>query len=359
MLGMVASAIPGSALAQPALPSLKAAAALAGLHFGTDSDVRISDGIPGYSALITQQCDLLAPMLSWPYVSGKLGDVEPVREDPNTTFARNAGMKLTGGHLLWYLRMPPWFAGLDQSAAAQAVDRHVAQLAGHYSGQVYSWNVVNEAIETRPGRGDANGLRPTILGEKLGPDYIVRAFHSARTADPHALLLYNDGQFEMATPAQSLRRDALMRLLDVLQRAGAPIDGVGLQSHMVLDNAKFDAGIYRRFLRDVAGRGLKIVLTELDVQDKLGGPGFAQRDADVAACYTALLDAALDEPAVKAVIVWGLSDRYTWLTASYQANLGRPDGLPTRPLPFDAALAPKPAFYAIVEALRRAPKRAA
>ena len=359
VLSLIASAIPASALAQPALPSLKAAAAIAGLRFGTDSDVRISDGLPGYPALVAQQCDLLAAMLSWPYVAGKLGDAEPIREDPNIAFARNAGMQLTGGHLLWHLRMPQWFAGLDQSAATQAVNHHIAQLAGHYSGQVYSWNVVNEAIETRPGRGDANGLRPTILGEKLGPDYMVRAFHSARAADPRALLLYNDGQFEMATPAHGLRRDALMRLLDVLQRAGAPIDGVGLQSHMVLDDTRFDAVVYRRFLRDLAGRGLKIVLTELDVQDKLGGPGFAQRDAEVAACYTALLDAALDEQAVKAVVVWGLSDRYTWLTTSYQANLGRPDGLPTRPLPFDDALAPKPAFYAILAALRRAPQRSA
>ena len=359
VLGLIVSAMPASASAQPTLPSLKAVAAVAGLRFGTDSDIRISEAMPGYSALIAQQCNLLAPILSWPYVAGKLGEAEPIREDPNIAFARSAGMKLTGGHLLWYLRMPPWFSGLDQSAAAQTVDRHIAQLAGHYSGQAYSWNVVNEAIETRPGRGDANGLRPTILGEKLGPDYMTRAFHSARAADPHALLLYNDAMLEMATPAQGSRRDALMRLLDVLQRSGAPIDGVGLQSHMVLDGDRFDAGLYRRFLRELAGRGLKIVLTELDVQDKLGGPGFAQRDAEVAACYTALLDAALDEQAVKAVVVWGLSDRYTWLVASHQSNLGRPDGLPTRPLAFDDSLTPKPAFYAILAALRRAPKRPA
>ncbi len=377
VLGLIAAAVPACSLAQPASPglqaaatlpgppaaaaspSLKAAAAVAGLQFGTESDVRISDAMPGYGALIARQCGLLAPTLSWQYVAGKPGDAEPFREDPNIAFARAAGMKLTGGHLLWHLRMPPWFAGLDQPGAAMAVERHIAQMAGRYAGQTYSWNVVNEAIETRPGRGDANGLRPTVLGEKLGPDYMVRAFRSARAADPHALLLYNDAGFEMATPAQGLRRDALMRLLDVLQRAGAPIDGVGLQSHMVLDDARFDAGLYRRFLSDLAGRGLKIVLTELDVQDKLGGPGIAQRDAAVAACYTALLDAALDERAVKAVVVWGLSDRYTWLVSGEHANLGRPDGLPTRPLPFDDALAPKPAFQAILGAFQRAPKRSA
>ena len=132
-----------------------------------------------------------------------------------------------------------------------------------------------------------------------------------------------------------------------------------MQTHLVLDDTRFDPDLYRRFLREVASRGLRIVLTEMDVQDKRGGPDIKARDADVAARYTAVLDAALDEPAVKAVVVWGLCDRYTWLDGSQHPNLGRPDGLPTRPLPFDENLAPKPAFYAILEAFRRAPKRTA
>jgi endo-1,4-beta-xylanase len=349
------SSLSAAAVAQPAIPSLKEAAAAAGLGFGTDSDIRVTDGIPGYAALLARQCDLFAPTLSWSYVAGKQGAAEPVREDPNIAFARAAGMRLTGGHLLWYLRTPPWFADLDSTAARAAVEQHIAQMAGHYAGQVYSWNVVNEAIDTR--QGDANGMRRTILTEKLGPNYMSEAFRSARAADPHAMLLYNDAQFEMATRAQSARRDALMRLLDRLQHDGAPIDGVGLQSHIVLDDAPFDTAIYRRFLRDIAGRGLKIVLTELDVLDRNDGPSPAARDADVAARYTALLDVALDERATKAVVIWGMSDRYTWLVGVRQANLGRPDGLPTRPLPFDDMLAPKPAFYAIWNALRRAPKR--
>ena len=354
--GSLLTALPLPALGGAvSLPSLKDAAAPSGLAIGTDSDIRITDGIPGYAELIVRQCNLLAPVLSWAYVAGRPGEAEPVREDPNIAFARSAGLRLTGGHLLWYLRNPAWFSDLDPASARDAVARHIRQLAGHYAGQVYSWNVVNEAIDTR--RGGADGLRPTVLGEKLGPDYMAEAFRMARAADPNALLLYNDAQFEMATPVHAARRDALFRLLDKLQHANAPIDGVGLQSHLVLDDAVFDAGVYRRFLRDIAARGLKIVLTELDVLDKRGGPGIAARDADVAGRYTALLDAALDERAVKAVVLWGLSDRYTWLDGKRQANLGRPDGLPTRPLPFDDLLGPKPAFFAIIDALRRAPKR--
>ena len=357
LLGAMAASVPAAALAQPALPSLKAAAAAAGLGFGTDSDVRITEAMPGYAALIVQQCDLLAGNMSWSVTAGPQGAREPVREDPNVAFARAHGLRLTGMHLLWFKRVPPWFADLSPAAAQAAVNQHIAQLAGHYAGQVYSWNVLNEAIDTR--EGDANGLRRSVLTSKLGPNYAAEAFHAARAADPRALLLYNDYALEMATPTHAARRDALMRLLDGLQRAGAPIDGVGLQSHFVLDDAVFDAAVYQRLLHDIASRGLKIVLTELDVLDKRGGSGIAARDADVAARYTAVLDVALAQPAVKAVVLWGLCDRYTWLVASNQANLGRPDGLPTRPLAFDDALAPKPAFFAILNALKRAPMRPA
>jgi GH35 family endo-1,4-beta-xylanase len=43
----------------------------------------------------------------------------------------------------------------------------------------------------------------------------------------------------------------------------------------------------------------------------------------------------------------------------YFPQFKRPDGLPQRPLQFDAEFHPKPAFYAVLHALQRAPKRAA
>ena len=53
----------------------------------------------------------------------------------------------------------------------------------------------------------------------------------------------------------------------------------------------------------------------------------------------------LNEPAVIAVITWGLSDRYTWLS-DYAP---REDGLPVRPLPLDHELKLKQAWMAIAQ----------
>ena len=58
------------------------------------------------------------------------------------------------------------------------------------------------------------------------------------------------------------------------------------------------------------------------------------------------------------VVTWGLSDRHSWIVRreTNQAKW-RKDGLPSRPLPFDAELQPTPAFAAIAEAFAQAPYR--
>lgn len=58
-----------------------------------------------------------------------------------------------------------------------------------------------------------------------------------------------------------------------------------------------------------------------------------------------------------AVVTWGLCDKYTWLTPKRGKHFSRADGQPSRPLPFDEALNPKPAYDAILTAFQNAPPR--
>jgi endo-1,4-beta-xylanase len=83
------------------------------------------------------------------------------------------------------------------------------------------------------------------------------------------------------------------------------------------------------------------------------------RDRLVADAYRQFLDAALDEPAVKMVVTWGLSDRHSWIVRreTHQSKW-RSDGAPSRPLPFDADLKAKPAYEGIMNAFAHAPGRA-
>ena len=77
------------------------------------------------------------------------------------------------------------------------------------------------------------------------------------------------------------------------------------------------------------------------------------RDAAVADVYRRYLDVALSHRAVKAVMTFGLTDRYTWL----QEDMPREDGAARRPLPFDENLRPKPAYRALSRSLAAAPRR--
>ncbi len=280
----------------------------------------------------------------------------PSWEDPNIEFARQHAMHLTGAHMLWHKALPAYFEAADAGKPAQALAAaHIAMMARTYAGKMFSWNVVNEAIDTEAGTGD--GMRRSPLLTKLGPDYIADAFHAARAANPKALLAYNDTQFEMDTPYHEARRSALLRLLDRLARSKAPIDAVGLQTHMRLDGKRFELGVYRRFLREIGSRGLRILITELDVFDIGVNGTVPERDGAVGGLYRDLLSVAVEEPALASIVTWGLSDRYTWLTPQTDPGYRRRDGAPPRPLPLDDEFRPKPAFDAIASALQKAPPR--
>jgi endo-1,4-beta-xylanase len=339
------------------VPSLRNIAAAVGLLFGSDSDIAFRDAPAAYESLFLRQCALYAGNLNWRRLSP-----DPRHEDDtfdsNVAIALSNSLQLTGAHLLWYRSIPSWFESLSALEAKKALTSHIQHLAGFYRGRCFSWNVVNEAIEPREDGPD--GLRVNTPFERiLGRGFIDEAFRAARAADPEALLLYNDYFLELDTPEHEARRSALFRLLDRLEKAQVPIDGVGLQSHLRFATfSAFHETSYRQFLSDLAARGLKIVISELDVDD-IGLPGDQKmRDRAVAQICSRFLAVALDEVRVVALVTWGICDAYSWHNRTrYFPEYIRADHRPQRPLIFDADLEPKPAFYAVLHALEHAPKR--
>lgn len=347
-----APALLGRAQAQDRI-SLRDAGHRAGLLVGSSSEVDLAQD-PAYAALIASNVDLFAPNISWQRMS-PTPDQFLVDVDPNIEIARRDRLRLTGYHLLWHQRLPSWFDALDRTGAERAIRQHIAVLGSHFGPQTFSWNVVNEAI--RPPDGLPGGLRRSPLSEKFGTAFFDIAFDAARRSQPGALRLYNDYDLELETPDHLARRRALLHLLDELASRSVPIQAIGLQSHLRTRSFDhFDTASYRRFLNELAARGLEILITELDVQDLTPGD-LATRDARIAEIYSRFLDAALAQPRVRAVVFWGLSDRYSWLNDPAQPSNTRVDGQPGRPAPFDSMMQPKAAFYAARQALAEAPRR--
>jgi GH35 family endo-1,4-beta-xylanase len=83
-------------------------------------------------------------------------------------------------------------------------------------------------------------------------------------------------------------------------------------------------------MRTLRGMGLKIFVTEMDINDdtwKTDDP--AEIDAAVAQTYHDFMDVMVSEPAVTTVVAWGVTDAHTWLAGRRPGP--RPPGAGPRP----------------------------
>ncbi len=341
--------------------SLRALARARGIRFGSEVLAGELDADPSYRALIARECASLTPGLEakWDHVEPAPGRFRFAPLDRIVDFAAAGGMTVRMHTLVWSLAVPPWLDWTlrhgTRGEAEAALARHVAAVAGRYRGRVAYWDVCNELADPLWHCGP-EGLTLTPWRRALGPALVPLAFALAREADPHALLFVNEDGLEWQGRRFDQKRATYLRLVETWRRAGVPLGGFGIQSHLDIA-APFDAVAYRRFLAELAGFGLELHLTELDVRDRALPADPAARDRAAADLVRRVLDVALAETAVRAVTTWGLSDRYSY--ANTDPRFAREDGRPGRPLPYDAALRPKPMRDAVARALAGAPPRPA
>jgi endo-1,4-beta-xylanase len=345
------------AMANPALEvqrTLSDRAAAKGLLYGAASTARKIQQDAAFASAVARECNLFVPEndLKWKALRPSPEQFDFTQGDWLAAFAQAHEMQFRGHTCVWHEALPDWF---DQVVTPQNAEQfltdHIRTVVGHYAGQIHSWDVVNEAIDP-VGQGD-NGLRDTPWKRFLGVDYIDIAFHTAAAADPNALLVLNDYDLDYDIPRDAAKRAAILRLLRELVDREVPVHVLGIQAHLRAAETSFDPIILRDFLRQVADLGLKIMVTELDVVDQDLPRALHPRDLAVAHTYQSYLDTVLQEPAVIAVLTWGLSDRYTWL-ANFRP---RSDGAAPRPLPLDSQMYRKPAWRAIASAFDAAPTR--
>jgi len=260
-------------------------------------------------------------------------------------FARAHGMVFRGHTLVWHHSNPPWLEDALQSANAETVlTDYIAAVAGHYRNRVQSWDVVNEAIQPSDGRAD--GLRNSFWLKRFGPEYIDLAFHAARDADPHAMLVYNDWGCEWGAPENDRFRAVTLEFLSNALARGVPIQALGMQGHLSAFGTQVDQKKLHAFLQAVRQMGLKILVTEHDVDDSGGPSDITTRDRAVADASRRFLDVMLDNPATIAVLTWGLSDRFLDPPGWRDRLAGRYP----RMLPLDRAYQRKPMWDAMAKA---------
>jgi endo-1,4-beta-xylanase len=328
--------------------SLRAHARRHGLVYGSAVIIHNVQNDPDFAELISEQCGIVVPTgeLKWIALRPAPDRYDFSRPDFLLQFAQRNHMLMRGHTLCWHESVPDWIRTPEnRPKTRQFFVDHITTVCKHFAGQLQSWDVVNEAI--LPKDGQPGGLRKSFWYDQIGPDYIDLAFRTARVADPHAKLTYNDYGVEYDNDDSVERRRLILELLRGMQKRGVPLDAVGIQSHVKAAQPYIFGKGLADYIEAIRQMGLEVYLTEMDVnEDDIATDDPVKRDAIIAQTYTEYLRVALANPAVKLVLTWDLSDRFTWLNSGPTHHRKQPNR-PQRSLPFDHDYRPKDAFFAI------------
>ncbi len=269
----------------------------------------------------------------------KFGPIHPAPDrylfddaDAIVDFAEANDMLVRGHTLVWHQQLPGWVesAKWTREELMAVLRDHITTVVGRYRGRVDVWDVVNEAI-------DKGRLRETVWKNVIGPEYLDLAFQWAHEADPEALLFYNDYGGE----GMNAKSDAIYELVRGMVERGVPIHGVGLQMHVSASSAPASDRVLENMNR-LADLGLQVHITELDVRIQ-GDPTESKLERQ-ARDYGTIAETCLEAKDCTALIIWGFTDRYSWVPASF-SGWGSA-------LILDTSYQPKPAYTALQEALK-------
>jgi endo-1,4-beta-xylanase len=333
LVAAVPSGAPAPATAQ-AVP-LRDLARAADVRIGaTLEPAQIAD--PAYAEVLAREFSSVTAenAMKWYAIEPERDAVDFGGADDVLAFAEANDLEVRGHALIWAQDRftPDWVVAIDDRDELRAeVEAHVRAVLERYRGRIGRWDVVNEPLDTF-GRARSD----SVFDRVLGPDWIGDVFRLAHEIDPEAELWLN----EYGSDWNPDKHRALLALLADLQADGVPIDGIGLQTHRLSVDGPDRAELEQQ-LRDYEALGLRVAITELDVVVDPRDPAALERQAEA---YRTIVLSCLAVAACEEVTTWGVTDRDTWLDA-----LGFPT--PTRPLLFDDAFAPKPAYDAVAEVL--------
>lgn len=240
------------------------------------------------------------------------------------------------GHTLcWHASYAPWMTTLTSLELEKVLRDYITTLVERYRGRVYAYDVVNEAIKD-------TGYPRDSLWRSI-ENFIPKCFQWAHAADPDAQLLYLD--YRVHTVA---RWKAIAKMVRELKAAGIPIHGVGMQLHhelfrsLAVSNLRLAGAI-----RDLKQLGVSVHLCEVSIGIHKPTQNLAPavKYKLQAQAYHQVLQAALTAGAAS-FNLWGFTDRYVYHVPPERDPNDTP-GL------FDEQLQPKPAYYAIREALEQ------
>lgn len=333
--------------APPQLPTppLKELAERRGLQVGSFASLKYLRERP-YSDILSSQFEyaIIDGEPNWKFEDFTL---RPSRDEYNFDhldqvfdFADQHDLPVRVQHLLWGDEkwLPDWLKQGDFSdeELLQIIHDHIKTVGARYQGKVRAYTVVNEAFS----RKLETGGNKDWWGERLGETYIDSAFRWAKEVDPDAILILND----FGNEYDSEITDEMYAYLEGALARGVPIDAVGMQMHIDGSSAKSQEEV-EATMRRFNQLGLEIYITEFDVNMHNVNKDKDEEDQLQADIYRDMVQACLNvgSEVCPNFGFLGLIDRQSWYR-----GIGLEDA---NPLMFNEDYSPKPAFFAVREAL--------
>lgn len=264
--------------------------------------------------------------------------------DKMVKYAKANGMRVRGHALAWHSQVPGWVEqkyGKNKKELLRVLKNHIDNVVGHWKGQVDEWDVVNEAISNN----EPQWRGYSVWYQGIGPEFIDSAFVWAHAVDPDAELCYNDYNLEQGINPKA-KAGFLLEQVKRWVANGIPIHCVGSQTHV--EDTTTDKHFIgspdslRSLAKELAKLNVKLKITELDIGFK-SGINVSKSDLErQGQTFRQYLDIILEEPNADTYLIWGVSDKWSWL-----GGLNRQKGLI-----YDDNLQPKPAFDSILVRLQ-------
>lgn len=337
---------------------LRDAADATGIDFGAAVTVAAL-GDDAYRQLLVDNVNMVSTVaeLDMATVQPRPGAFDFGPADAVVDFAVEHGLTVRGHALIGGGRLPEWVTNGSWTADSltEVLRTHVSEVVGRYAernpGVVTEWDVVEEAFLPDGSR------RPTIWQQVIGDGHVAVAFEAARAADPDALLYYDDFYDDLAVTQDAVANDvaivpgataersqcadipkcvAVEAMISSLTASGVPVDGVGVQAHL-LSPDPLDLGTFSAWIE---GLGLGWAVTEFDVPVPATEVANPDTLAFQAETYRAALQSCVDAEGCDTFVTWGITDR---LPPTPDTTGGAFGG----GLWFDVADAPKPAADAM------------
>jgi len=308
------------------------------LYFGTATDNTFN--LSTYTHILAHEFGQLTPAngQKWMYS-------EPLPGVFNYTYGSIVPAIAASNHqllrchtLVWHSQLPAWVenGNFTQTSLTAVIERHVTNLVTKFKGRCYAWDVVNEALN------EDGTFRDSVFLRVLGQEFIRTAFRAAAKADPHAKLYYNDYNLEgVNAKTESVREN----IIKYLRADNLKIDGVGLQSHLIVGQTPtLDDQIenLKRFER----LSVETAYTEVDI--RLDLPQTEEQLAQQKVDYRTAVGACTQVKSCVGITVWDFYDPYSWVPGVF-------DGQGAATLYF-ANFTKHPAYYGVVEALKNGTK---